>query len=77
MKISTNNKAVLWSILEKYDGIKEYANFCDSISNFIQGKRSNSDILTVYKFLYSIDITDKKKIDSTIGAEIDACLFAI
>ena len=77
MKITTENKAILWSILEKYDGISEYTNFCDSLSRFIQGKISNTDILVVYQSLLTIDMVDKKKIDSTIGAEIDACLFYI
>lgn len=77
MKITTENKAILWSILEKYDGISEYTNFCDSLSRFIQGKISNTDILVVYQSLLTIDMVDKKKIDSTIGAEIDACLFSI
>ena len=77
MKITTENKAILWSILEKYDGISEYTNFCDSLSRFIQGKISNTDILVVYQNLLKIDMIDKKKIDATIGAEIDACLFSI
>jgi hypothetical protein len=77
MKITTKNKGILWSVLEKYDGIKEYAKFCDALSNFIQDKESNSDILTVYSFLYSLDVSDKKKIDSTIGSKIDVCLFSI
>ena len=77
MKITTENKAILWSILEKYDGISEYSNFCDALSRFIQNKVNNTDILVVYKSLLIIDMIDKKKIDSTIGAEIDACLFSI
>lgn len=77
MKITTKNKAILWSVLEKYDGIKEYQNFCDSLSNFIQDKESTSDILNVYRHLYSLDLDDKKKIDTTIGSKIDCCLFSI
>ena len=77
MKITTENKAILWSILEKYDGISEYKKFCDALSRFIQGKISNTDILVVYQNLLKIDMIDKKKIDATIGDEIDACLFSI
>lgn len=77
MKITTENKAVLWSLLDKYDGIKEYTKFCDALSNLIQNKEINSNLLTVYTFLSKIDMIDKKKIDSTIGAEMDACLFSI
>ncbi len=77
MKITTENKAILWSILEKYDGISEYKNLCDSLSRIIQGGINNTDILVVYQSLLIIDMIDKKKIDSTIGAEIDACLFSI
>jgi len=77
MKITTENKAILWSILEKYDGISEYSKFCDAISNLIQGKGINSEFLVVYSTLYKLDLDDKKKIDSTIGADIDACLFSI
>lgn len=77
MKITTENKAILWSILEKYDGISEYTNLCDSLSRIIQGKINSNDILVVYQSLLVIDMTDKKKIDATIGAEIDACLFSI
>lgn len=77
MKITTENKAILWSILEKYDGISEYTNFCDALSRFIQGSINGTDILVVYRSLLIIDVIDRKKIDSTIGTEIDACLFSI
>lgn len=77
MKITTENKAILWSLLEKYDGIKEYTKFCDALSNLIQNKNITSNLLTVYTFLSKIDMVDKKKIDSTIGTEMDACLFSI
>ena len=77
MKITTENKAILWSILEKYDGISEYKNLCDSLSHIIQDKTNNTDILAVYQSLLTIDMIDKKKIDSTIGDEIDVCLFSI
>jgi hypothetical protein len=77
MKITTENKAILWSILEKYDGISEYTNLCDALSRIIQGSTNGTDILAVYQSLLIIDMIDKKKIDSTIGAEIDACLFSI
>ncbi len=77
MKITTENKAILWSILEKYDGISEYTNLCDALSRIIQGGINSNDILVVYQNLLKIDMIDKKKIDATIGDEIDACLFSI
>jgi hypothetical protein len=77
MKITTKNKAILWSILEKYDGIKEYDKFCDAISNLIQDKNVSGDFLVVYNFLLKLDVIDQNKIDITIGADIDACLFSI
>lgn len=77
MKITTENKAILWSILEKYDGIKEYDKFCNSISNLIQGKSESADLLVVYASLSKLDLIDKKRIDKTIGANIDVCLFSI
>ena len=77
MKITTENKAILWSILEKYDGVSEYTEFCNALSRFIQGSINGKDILVVYQSLLIIDMIDRKKIDSTIGAEIDACLFSI
>lgn len=77
MKITTENKAILWSILDKYDGISEYVSLCDALSRIIQNNMSNTDILVVYQSLLIIDMIDKEKIDSTIGADIDACLFSI
>ncbi len=77
MKITTENKAILWSILEKYDGIKEYDNFCDAISNLIQGKGDSASLLIVYNYFTRLDSVDKKRIDNTIGADLDACLFSI
>ena len=77
MKITTENKAILWSILEKYDGVLEYTEFCNALSRFIQGSINGTDILVVYQSLLIIDMIDRKKIDYTIGAEIDACLFSI
>ena len=51
MKITTENKAILWSILEKYDGISEYTNLCDALSRIIQGGINSNDILVVYQNL--------------------------
>ena len=62
MKITTENKAILWSILEKYDGISEYTNLCDALSRIIQGSTNGTDILAVYQSLLIIDMIDKKKI---------------
>lgn len=77
MKITTQDKAILWSILEKYDGIKEYDNFCDAISNLIQGKNDTASLLIVYNYFSKLDSLDKVNIDNTIGADLDACLFSI
>jgi hypothetical protein len=77
MKITTENKAILWSILEKYDGISEYTNLCDSLSRIIQGKINSNDLIVVFQSLLVIDMDDKKKIDYTIGSEIDSCLFSM
>jgi hypothetical protein len=72
-----DTKAELWKILEKYDYLNEYIDFCDSLSNFIQNRESNEDILTIYKNLYKIDRKDKLKIDNVIGSQIDSFLFSI
>jgi hypothetical protein len=72
-----NKKEILWSILSKYDGIKEYIMFCDGISNFIQGKQDGDDIINIFKSLERIDKEDKKMVDKTIGGHIDSFLFSI
>lgn len=77
MKLDIKNKAILWSILEKYDGIKEYEDFCNSLSNFIKGNFNGNDMLVVYKNTNLIDSCDRKKIDLTIGSHIDSYLFSI
>jgi N-acetylglucosamine kinase-like BadF-type ATPase len=77
MKLDIKNKALLWSVLEKYDGISEYTPFCDSISNFIKGTFNGDDMLTVYRHSNLIDASDRKKIDATIGDEINSYLFSI
>ena len=70
-------KELLWNILEKYDGYPEYKKFCDSLSNFIQGKENSNDILNIYVSLSEIENSDKVKIDQTIGGKIDTFLFSI
>jgi hypothetical protein len=77
MKLSQNTKATLWSIIEKYDGIKEYENLCDSISNIIQDKKISGDLLIIYSYLIRIEESDKIKINQTIGSRIDSLLFSI
>ena len=77
MKLDIKNKALLWSVLEKYDGISEYREFCDSISNFIKGTFNGDDMLIVYKNSNLIDTSDRKKIDATIGDDINSYLFSI
>ena len=71
------NKEILWSVLIKYDGINSLTAFCDSISKFIQGNENGTDIINVFNKLTSIDISDKNKIDKTIGEKIDYFLFSV
>ena len=72
-----NKKEILWSVLEKYDGVSNLNKFCDSISNFIQNKQNGNDIINVYRSLDTIDKVDRSKINKTIGGDIDSFLFAI
>jgi hypothetical protein len=72
-----NTKAILWSILEKYDGYSDYTSLCNSISNFIQDKYTSEDLIIIYVNLNKIDKSDMIAINSTIGSEIDTCLFSI
>jgi hypothetical protein len=70
-------REILWSVLEKYDGISKFNKFCDSISKFIQNKQSDDDIINVYQSFNVIDKSDISKIKSTIGDDIDLFLFSI
>ena len=70
-------KEILWSILVKYDGVSNLEKFCDAISNFIKGNQNTCDIINIYKNLSNIDISDKFKINVTIGMDIDCFLFDI
>jgi len=72
-----NEKAILWSLIEKYDNISEMSDFCDAISRFIQDKQNGNDIIVVYKTLIELESVDRKKIDSTIGSKIEGFLFSI
>jgi hypothetical protein len=72
-----NKKEILWDILVKYDGLKEYVEFCNGISNFIQGKQDGDDIINIFKGLDKIDKEDKEMVDTTIGGHIDSLLFSI
>jgi hypothetical protein len=72
-----NTKEILWSVLEKYDGVSAYSDFCDSLSRFIQGSENSDDLIVVYNHLLLLDSEDTKKIDSVIGDEINCVLFSI
>ena len=45
-----NNKKQLWTLLEKYDSDKNLVSFCDSISNVIQGKETEQDLINLIRF---------------------------
>jgi hypothetical protein len=77
MKLSKETKSILWSILEKYDNHSDYIEFCDALSNLIQGKSDSKNFLVVYSNLLKIDSEDKSMIDSSIGSNIDSVLFSI
>lgn len=77
MKLNKFTKSLLWSILNKYDGDKEYLPFCDSLSRIIQEKPQGCDLLIVYNNLRKIDSSDKVDINDTIGCHIHYSLFAI
>jgi hypothetical protein len=72
-----DRKKILWSVLEKYDGISNLNKFCDSISNFIQDKQNGDDIINVYQSFDNIEKSDLSKIKNTIGGDIDLFLFSI
>jgi len=72
-----NEKAILWSLIEKYDNISEMSDFCDAISRFIQDKQNGKDIIVVYRTLIELESIDRKKINYTIGSKIEGFLFSI
>ena len=72
-----NKKEILWTVLSKYDGIKEFNSFCDSVSKFIQEKQNGDDVVKIFQSLDLIDKSDKSKIDKTIGNDIDSFLFSL
>lgn len=75
--INTTKKSILWSVLAKYDGLEDYAKFCDSLSRLIQDKSNGDDILTVYTHLNKIDRVDYNRVDEAVGIEISNYLFVI
>ncbi len=77
MKFNKDIKSNLWFILERYDNHPDYNKLCNSLSNLIQDKGNIDDILVIFQSMSIIDLEDKKIIDKSIGADIDACLFSI
>jgi hypothetical protein len=77
MKLSKETKSILWSILEKYDNHYDYIEFCDALSNLIQGKSDSKNFIVIYTNLLKIDSDDKSMIDYSIGNSMDSVLFSI
>jgi hypothetical protein len=77
MKLSKETKSILWSILEKYDNHSDYIEFCDALSNLIQGKSDSKNFIVIYTNLLKIDSDDKSMIDYSIGNSMDSVLFSI
>jgi hypothetical protein len=61
------DKSTLWEILVKYDNLKEFKSFCDSISKLIQGTESDDDLLDLISFNENIDMIDLSEIDKVIS----------
>lgn len=70
-------KSNLWIVLEKYDDMPEYSDFCDSVSNTIQNKETSVDVLNIFKNLIYLEKEDTIKIEESIGDKIDSLLFNI
>jgi len=70
------DKQILWNILEKYDCV-EYKDLCDSLSNIIQDRSSDTDLLNIYVSLEKIQREDRDSIEKEIGNEITGVLFSI
>ena len=66
--MTTTNKTILWNLLSKYDNT--LVSFCDSLSNVIQGKDTDSDISTIFFSYNEIDSNDVKLLDKVIGNKI-------
>jgi len=71
------DKAILWSLLDKYDSIDSYTDFCNSLSRVIQGTFTTYDIVTIYQQLSSLDKDDLDKINVALDDEMDYHLFEI
>lgn len=61
------NKEILFNILVKYDCNKSNKLFCDSLSNIIQNKSDENDIINIINFITLIDAEDVKEIDANVG----------
>ena len=79
MKISylcnMKDTKTLYEILTKYDGDKSFSSFCDSISNIIQNKFNDNDIINIIAFSNIIDSQDDTIINDIVGIRETAILF--
>lgn len=70
--LSTTNKSTLWTLLNKYDYLGQFA---DSLSRVIQGTQSDSDYMTVFANYNSLDNSDTQTLDAIVGNDISVILF--
>ena len=66
MRYSNTNKEMLWNLLEKYDSDKGMVNFCNSLSNIIQGKETEKDLISLIEF-NNIDESDMDIINKSVN----------
>ena len=66
--MTINEKSTLWNILVKYDNT--LTSFANSLSNVIQSKDSNDDLVNIFSFYNKIDKDDTKSVDSILGNRI-------
>lgn len=75
VKLNKNKKAIIWSLIEKYDGY--HTRFADALSNVLLQRETIDDMLVIANHMdfRDIDEEDFIKLEDTIGPEVDAAMF--
>lgn len=63
VKLSDEQKALFFSILERYDNVEGFGRFCNAISNSVKGEVTKQDLLDMCDCVSLIDEDLSDKLD--------------
>lgn len=71
IEVAENDKAFIFNILEKYDNVKGFDNFCGALSNLLKGSVTKQNLLDMCDCVTLIDENISTEFKAIVDKSVD------